>query len=297
MFGRISFFVNAGVRFIEEHAKLRAMARLWEEIGRDRYGVSDERQLRFRYGVQVNSLGLTESQPENNVYRICSRRWPSPSAGMCAPARSSCPRGTRRSGSRAPWDQQWSLRLQQILARETDLLEYPDIFEGSKVMEGLVTEMLGRPRGDVARGRARWRGRGGRLHEGGAGRSQRAAGERIESGEQTVVGMNSFEETERSPLQAATDGGILVVDLDVERERREAVASWREQRGEAAVAAALKHLAEAARDEGQSIMPASIEAARAGVTTGEWARTLRETFGAYRARRGSERPRPCPPAS
>ncbi len=171
VFGRISFFVNAGVRFIEEHAKLRAMTMLWEELGRERYGVEDPKHRRFRYGVQVNSLGLTEAQPENNVYRITLEAL-AVTLGRGARARAiQLPAWNEALGLPRPWDQQWSLRLQQILAFETDLLEYPDIFEGSKVMEGLVSELVDGARGgDGPGGRARRRGRGRRLHEGCAGR-------------------------------------------------------------------------------------------------------------------------------
>ena len=171
VFGRISFFVNAGVRFVEEHAKLRAMGELWEEIGRERYGVTDPKHLRFRYGVQVNSLGLTEQQPENNVQRIVLEAL-AVTLGRNARARAiQLPAWNEALGLPRPWDQQWSLRIQQVLAFETDLLEYPDIFEGSKVMEGLVAELRrGRPRRDGGRRRARRRGRGGPVHEGRARR-------------------------------------------------------------------------------------------------------------------------------
>ena len=171
VFGRISFFVNAGVRFVEEHAKLRAMSQLWEELGRERYGVADEKHRRFRYGVQVNSLGLTEAQPENNVYRIALEAL-AVTLGRDARARAvQLPAWNEALGLPRPWDQQWSLRLQQILAYETDLLEYPDIFEGSKVMEGLVAELVDGARArDGPRGRARRRRAGGRLHEVGTGR-------------------------------------------------------------------------------------------------------------------------------
>ena len=217
VFGRISFFVNAGVRFVEEHAKLRAMGELWDELGRDRYDVQDERQRRFRYGVQVNSLGLTEAQPENNVYRIALEAL-AVTLGRDARARAiQLPAWNEALGLPRPWDQQWSLRLQQILAYETDLLEYPDIFEGSKVMEGLVAELTDGARAEM-----------GRVAElGGAVEavdymkaalveSHRERWRRIESGELTVVGMNRFTSTEPSPLVADADGGILVVDPEIE---------------------------------------------------------------------------------
>ncbi len=287
VFGRISFFVNAGVRFIEEHAKLRAMARLWDELGRERYGVTDERQRRFRYGVQVNSLGLTEAQPENNVYRICLEAL-AVTLGRDARARAvQLPAWNEALGLPRPWDQQWSLRLQQILAYETDLLEYGDIFEGSHVMEALVAELCDGARGEMARVSEL----GGAVEavdymKGALVESQSERWRRIEAGEQIVVGMNRYETTEPSPLTAGSDGGILVVDPAVERERRDAVAAWRRERDPEAVARALADLATAARDESLSIMPASIAAARAGVTTGEWTQTLREAFGSYRAPTG-----------
>ncbi|HEV3387857.1 MAG TPA: protein meaA [Solirubrobacteraceae bacterium] len=265
VFGRISFFVNAGVRFIEEHAKLRAMAALWDELGRERYDVQDEKLRRFRYGVQVNSLGLTEGQPENNVYRIA----------------------LEALGLPRPWDQQWSLRLQQILAYETDLLEYPDIFDGSKVMDGLVAELLEGSREEMHRVAEL----GGAVEavdymKAALVESHRKRWQRIESGEQIAVGMNKFTSTEPSPLTAGADGGILVVDPEVEAERRAAVDSWRADRDQNAVDEGLRALAEVARQDHENIMPATIAAARAGATTGEWAQTLREAFGEYRAPTG-----------
>jgi (2R)-ethylmalonyl-CoA mutase len=287
VFGRISFFVNAGVRFIEEHAKLRAMSTLWDEIGRERYGVQDEKQRRFRYGVQVNSLGLTESQPENNVYRIALEAL-AVTLGRGARARAiQLPAWNEALGLPRPWDQQWSLRLQQILAYETDMLEYPDIFEGSKVMDGLVSELLEGAREEMARVAEV----GGAVDavdymKGALVSSHRDRWRRIEAGEQTVVGVNRFTSTEASPLTADADGGILVVDPQVEADQREAVARWRSERDQQAADAALKELSRVARDDAQNIMPATIAAARAGVTTGEWAQTLREAFGEYRAPTG-----------
>jgi (2R)-ethylmalonyl-CoA mutase len=287
VFGRISFFVNAGVRFIEEHAKLRAMGVLWDEIGRERYGVQDEKQRRFRYGVQVNSLGLTESQPENNIYRITLEAL-AVTLGRGARARAiQLPAWNEALGLPRPWDQQWSLRLQQILAYETDLLEYPDIFEGSKVMDGLVSELLTGAREEMAHVAEL----GGAVDavdymKGSLVSSHRERWRRIESGEQTVVGINRFTSTEPSPLTADADGGILVVDPRVEAEQREAVDRWRSDRDRAAADAALSELARVARDENENIMPATIAAARAGVTTGEWAQALREAFGEYRAPTG-----------
>ncbi len=287
VFGRISFFVNAGVRFIEEHAKLRAMAILWDELGRDRYGVEDEKHRRLRYGVQVNSLGLTEAQPENNVYRIALEAL-AVTLGRNARARAiQLPAWNEALGLPRPWDQQWSLRLQQILAYETDLLEYPDIFEGSKVMDGLVAELLADARKEMHRVAEL----GGAVDavdymKAALVESHRKRWRRIESGEQIAVGMNKFTSTEPSPLTAGADGGILVVDPEIEAERRHAVEQWRAERDQNAVDEALKTLAEAATNDGENIMAATIAAARAGATTGEWAQTLREAFGEYRAPTG-----------
>jgi (2R)-ethylmalonyl-CoA mutase len=287
VFSRISFFVNAGVRFVEEHAKLRAMAQLWEEIGRDRYGVQDERDLRFRYGVQVNSLGLTESQPENNVQRIVLEAL-AVTLGRNVRARAiQLPAWNEALGLPRPWDQQWSLRIQQVLAYETDLLEYPDIFEGSKVMDGLVADLAEGSRAELAVV----------AEHGGAVEavpymkaalvdSHRERIRRIEGGEQIVVGINKYTETEPSPMATGEDGGILVVDPGVEAEQIAALEQWRAQRDQAAVDEALAELARVAADEAENIMPATIVAARAGVTTGEWAQTLRDVFGSYRAPTG-----------
>ena len=287
VFGRISFFVNAGVRFIEEHAKLRAMGRLWEEIGRNRYGVEDEKFLRLRYGVQVNSLGLTEAQPENNVPRIVLEAL-AVTLGRDARARAiQLPAWNEALGLPRPWDQQWSLRIQQILANETDLLDYPDIFEGSVVMDGLVDELAS---GADAEMKAV-------AEQGGAVEavpymkaqlveSNRERIAKIERGEITVVGQNKFTESEESPLTTGEDGGILTPDPEVERERIAALEEWRAQRDSSAVEAALAKLAEAAADDGANIMPATIEAAKAGATTGEWAGVLRDVFGDYRAPTG-----------
>jgi ethylmalonyl-CoA mutase len=287
VFGRISFFVNAGVRFIEEHAKLRAMGILWEELGRERYGVQDPRHLRFRYGVQVNSLGLTEAQPENNVQRIVLEAL-AVTIGRDARARAiQLPAWNEALGLPRPWDQQWSLRIQQVLAYETDILEYPDIFEGSKVMEGLVDDLLEGTRAEMAVV-AEY---GGAVEavsymKGALVDSHRERIHRIETGEQVVVGQNRFTETEESPLTADAEGGILVVDPAVEAQQIEAVRQWRSARDQAAVDAALAELAQAAAQPDQNLMPLTIAAARAGATTGEWSRTLREVFGSYRAPTG-----------
>jgi len=287
VFGRISFFVNAGVRFIEEHAKLRAMALLWDEIGRERYGVQDDKHRRFRYGVQVNSLGLTEAQSENNVYRITLEAL-AVTLGRDARARAiQLPAWNEALGLPRPWDQQWSIRLQQILAYETDLLEYPDVFEGSKVMDGLVAELAEGAREEMQRVAEL----GGAVDavdymKAALVESHRERWRRIESGERVVVGMNRFTSTEPSPLTADADGGILLVDPQVEAEQIAAVGRWRAERDEAAVDAALQELASVAHDESADIMPATIAAARAGATTGEWAQTLRDVFGEYRAPTG-----------
>jgi ethylmalonyl-CoA mutase len=287
VFGRISFFVNAGVRFVEEHAKLRAMAELWERIGRERYGVTEPKLLRLRYGVQVNSLGLTEAQPENNVPRIVLEAL-AVTLGRNARARAiQLPAWNEALGLPRPWDQQWSLRIQQILAYETDLLDYPDLFEGSEVMDGLVAELVEGAGAEMAV----VEDQGGaveavpymkaRLVE-----AHRARLAKIEAGEITVVGQNRFTETEDSPLTAGADGGILTPDPEVERECREALERWKAERDESGAQAALERLAEAARNESENIMPATIEAARAGATTGEWAGVLRDVFGDYRAPTG-----------
>jgi (2R)-ethylmalonyl-CoA mutase len=286
VFGRISFFVNAGVRFIEEHAKLRAMGQLWEELGRDRYGVSDPKHLRFRYGVQVNSLGLTEAQPENNVQRIVLEAL-AVTLGRNARARAiQLPAWNEALGLPRPWDQQWSLRIQQVLAHETDLLEYPDIFEGSKVMDALVAELFDGARAEMARVAEH----GGAVEavpymKAALVESHRERIARIERGEQIVVGLNRFTETEPSPLTASGDGGILTVDPNVEADQKAALEEWRDGRDQAAVDAALEELRRVAKTD-ENIMEATIAAARAGATTGEWAQALRDAFGSYRAPTG-----------
>jgi (2R)-ethylmalonyl-CoA mutase len=287
LFGRISFFVNAGIRFVEEHAKLRAMGQLWEEIGRSRYSVTDERFLRFRYGVQVNSLGLTESQPENNVIRIVLEAL-AVTMGRDARARAlQLPAWNEALGLPRPWDQQWSLRIQQILAYETDLLEYPDIFEGSVVMDGLVAEIVDAARAEMATVEEY----GGAVQAVSYMKTQLVESHRsrvaaIERGDLQVVGQNVFTSTEPSPLQQGADGGILTVDPAVEEQQKEAVREWRSARDQSAAEAALSALSEAARDEAVNLMPATLACAAAGVTTGEWAGALREVFGEYRAPTG-----------
>jgi ethylmalonyl-CoA mutase len=287
VFSRISFFVNAGLRFIEEHAKLRAMSQLWEQIGRERYGVSDPKQLRFRYGVQVNSLGLTESQPENNVQRIVLEAL-GVTLGRNARARAiQLPAWNEALGLPRPWDQQWSLRIQQILAFETDLLEYPDIFEGSKVMEGLVAELAEGARAEMAVVQEH----GGAVEavaymKASLVDSHRERIRRIEAGELIVVGHNKYRETEPSPLAEGEDGGIMTVDPGTEAQAKAALEQWRAARDQPAVEAALDELRAAAADAGVNIMPATIAAARVGATTGEWAQALRDCFGDYRAPTG-----------
>jgi ethylmalonyl-CoA mutase len=287
VFGRISFFVNAGIRFIEEHAKLRAMGELWEELGRERYGVDDDRYLRFRYGVQVNSLGLTEAQPENNIIRIVLEAL-AVTVGRSARARAlQLPAWNEALGLPRPWDQQWSLRIQQILAYETDLLEYPDIFVGSKVMDALVAELALGAREEMAAVAER----------GGAVdavpymktkmvESHRERVRRIESGELKVVGQNVFTEAEPSPLQDGEDGGIMRVNETVERSAVEAVVRWRSARDDPAVQEALTDLESAAADPDANLMPPTLAAAKAGATTGEWAAALRAVFGDYRGPTG-----------
>jgi (2R)-ethylmalonyl-CoA mutase len=263
------------------------MAALWEEIGRERYGVTDEKYLRFRYGVQVNSLGLTESQPENNIIRIVLEAL-GVTVGRNARARAlQLPAWNEALGLPRPWDQQWSLRIQQILAYETDLLDYPDIFEGSKVMDALVAELTDGARAEMAAVEEH----GGAVEAVPYMKTQLVESHRervaaIESGDLPVVGQNIYTSTEASPLAAGEDGGILTVDEGVEQSAIDAVREWRSQRDQAAVDAALAKLGEAARDESVNIMPATIEAAKAGATTGEWAQTLRDTFGEYRAPTG-----------
>jgi len=284
VFGSISFFVNAGIRFIEEVCKLRAFTDLWERIAIERYGVKDPKARRFRYGVQVNSLGLTEAQPENNVQRIVLEML-AVTLSKRARARSvQLPAWNEALGLPRPWDQQWSLRMQQVLAFETDLLEYGDIFDGSTVIEAKTAELR-----DAA-----WAELQDVLAMGGAfnavdelkGRLVRSMAERtrrIESGDQTVVGVNSFTEAEPSPL--AGDGNILIVDPAVEKQTIADVAAWRSSRDNEAVARALEEVRRAAVD-GTNIMEPSIALAQAGGTTGEWAGALREIFGEFRAPTG-----------
>ncbi|WP_255418341.1 protein meaA [Oceanicella sp. SM1341] len=282
---RISFFVNAGIRFVTEMCKMRAFTDLWDEICATRYGVEDEKARRFRYGVQVNSLGLTEQQPENNVYRILLEMLAVTLSKKARARAVQLPAWNEALGLPRPWDQQWSLRMQQILAYETDLLEFGDLFDGNPAVDAKVEALKEGARAELAK-----------IDEmGGAvqaidymkaalveANSARLA--RIESGETTVVGVNRFEGTEPSPLTAG-EGGILVVDPALEAGQVAALEAWRAGRDAGAVAAALEALKAAAR-AGENIMPPSVAAAKAGVTTGEWGAAMREVFGEYRAPTG-----------
>jgi (2R)-ethylmalonyl-CoA mutase len=284
--GRISFFVNAGIRFIEEVCKLRAMGHMWDRICRERYGVTDEKLRRFRYGVQVNSLGLTEAQPENNIQRIVLEML-GVTLSKSARARAvQLPAWNEALGLPRPWDQQWSLRMQQVLAYETDLLEYGDIFDGSTVIETKVAELE-----EAATVELQWV-----LDGGGAfamidelkGRLVQSHSERtrrIESGDITVVGVNQFTTTEPSPLENGDESAILVVDPAVEAEVVEALAAWKAGRDAGAVAAAIDRLQTTAAGT-ENIMEATIALAQAGGTVGEWAGALREVFGEFRAPTG-----------
>ncbi|WP_020694660.1 protein meaA [Reyranella massiliensis] len=288
--GRISFFVNAGIRFITEMCKMRAFAEMWEDITLNRYGVTDAKQRLFRYGVQVNSLGLTEQQPENNVYRILLEMLAVVMSKNARARSVQLPAWNEALGLPRPWDQQWSLRLQQIVAFETDLLEYADIFDGSKEIAAKVESLkqealaeMGRIAdigGAVAAIDAAYMKQ--RLVE---SNLKRLAA--IEAGEQTVVGVNAFTEGEPSPLSGG-EGSILTVDASVEREQIERLNAWRTARNGGAVKKALAELAAAAKED-RNVMPASIACAQAGVTTGEWTETLRAVFGEYRAPTGVAR--------
>jgi (2R)-ethylmalonyl-CoA mutase len=285
VFSRISFFVNAGLRFITETCKMRAFTLLWDEIGRDRYGVTDEKARRFRYGVQVNSLGLTEQQAENNVYRILLETL-AVTLSKDARARAvQLPAWNEALGLPRPWDQQWSLRMQQVLAYETDLLEYEDIFEGSKVIEAKVRDLAIGARAELAN----IEGRGGAAAaldylKAALVDSNRRRIEQIESGAQKIIGVNAFTEGEPSPLEAG-DKNIHTVDLSVEAEQIARLKAWRAARANNAVETALASL-EADAHADKNIMPASLAAAKAGATTGEWAATLRRVYGEYRGPTG-----------
>jgi (2R)-ethylmalonyl-CoA mutase len=290
---RISFFVNAGVRFVEEMCKMRAFVELWDELTRERYGVTDPKQRRFRYGVQVNSLGLTEAQPENNVQRIVLEML-AVTLSKDARARAvQLPAWNEALGLPRPWDQQWSLRMQQVLAYESDLLEYDDLFTGSVVVEAKVADLVAGARAEMAK--VAELGGAVAAVESGYMKSALVAShalrrQRIEAGEDVVVGVNKFETTEPNPLTADLDTAIQTVDAGVEKAAAEAVARWRAERDadpqqrERAAAALARLKADAATDT--NLMAASLECARAGVTTGEWSGALREVFGEYRAPTG-----------
>ncbi|MQW75509.1 protein meaA [Nocardioides sp. dk4132] len=286
--GRISFFVNAGVRFIEETCKMRAFVQLWEEITAERYGVTDPKMRRFRYGVQVNSLGLTEAQPENNVQRIVLEMLGVTLSKNARARALQLPAWNEALGLPRPWDQQWSLRLQQVLAVESDLLEYDDIFEGSHVIEAKVAELVEGARAEIERVQEM----GGAVAAVESGymkqalvASHAARRARIESGEERIVGVNCYETTEPSPLTADLDAAIMAADPAAEQSAIDSVTAWKAERDEAEVARALDALAAAAKTDA-NLMAATLVAARAGATTGEWAGTLREVFGEFRAPTG-----------
>ncbi|MGH9209489.1 MAG: protein meaA [Acidimicrobiales bacterium] len=285
VFGSISFFVNAGIRFVEETCKMRAFVELWDRIGQQRYGVDDPKARRFRYGVQVNSLGLTEAQAENNVQRIVLEML-GVTLSRDARARSiQLPAWNEALGLPRPWDQQWALRMQQVLAYESDLLEYPDLFEGSTVVEGRTAELVDSAQAELDDVLAL----GGAFEaidelKGRLVRSHAERMRRIEDGELKVVGVNSFPETEPSPL-AEGDGAILRVDPAIEAEMVAEVEAWRSTRDNDAVKRSLDELRRVA-GSGENVMPATIDLAHAGGTTGEWSGVLREVFGEYRAPTG-----------
>ncbi|NNN18723.1 MAG: protein meaA [Acidimicrobiaceae bacterium] len=285
--GRISFFVNAGIRFVEEVSKMRAFTKLWDQIAKDRYGVSDHKLRRFRYGVQVNSLGLTEQQPENNVQRIVLEAL-GVTLSRDARARAlQLPAWNEALGLPRPWDQQWSLRIQQVLAYETDLLEYPDIFEGSKVVEALTDTLIessNHELGEIL-------GLGGIFNAIDLLKSRLVASQsertrKIETGDLKVIGVNVFKETASSPLVEQGAESHLVVDARIEKHLVEEIVQWRRTRNQEKVAVALDALKEAAQNPSTNIMAPTIAFALAGGTTGEWAQALREIFGEYRAPTG-----------
>ncbi|MEQ1868010.1 MAG: methylmalonyl-CoA mutase family protein, partial [Micropepsaceae bacterium] len=287
VFGRISFVVNAGIRFVTEVCKMRAFTELWDEVGRKRYGVTNEKDLLFRYGVQVNSLGLTEQQPENNVYRILLEML-AVTLSKNARARSvQLPAWNEALGLPRPWDQQWSLRAQQILALETDLLEYGDLFDGSPVIEAKVKELKREALAELAHidqlGGAIKAVETGYIKER-LVESNAARVAAIESGDQTVVGVNAYKDSAEPGLMGGSSA-VVTVDASAERDQIERLNAWRKQRDAKAVAATLESLRGAATS-GRNIMEPSIACAKAGVTTGEWAGTLRQAFGEFRAPTG-----------
>jgi len=286
--GRISFFVNAGVRFVTELCKMRAFAELWDELCVTRWGVTDAKHRLFRYGVQVNSLGLTEPQPENNVYRILLEMLAVVLSRNARARAVQLPAWNEALGLPRPWDQQWSLRLQQIVAYETDLLEYADIFDGSHVIDAKVQELKAEALAELAK----IEGMGGAVAAVESGYMKQALVEShtkrvraIESGELTVIGVNRFTETEPSPLTAGDVEAIMKVDDAAEAEQVARLKAWYAQRDGKAVERALADLRQAA-GSGANVMPASIAAAKAGVTTGEWSQVLRDVYGEYRAPTG-----------
>ncbi|MDQ7261460.1 protein meaA [Paracoccus sp. PS-1] len=285
MVGRISFFVNAGIRFVTEMCKMRAFTELWDEICRTRYGIEEEKYRRFRYGVQVNSLGLTEQQPENNVYRILLEMLAVVLSKNARARAVQLPAWNEALGLPRPWDQQWSLRMQQIVAYETDLLEYGDLFDGNPAIAAKVEELKSGARAELATldemggAIAAIEYMKSRLVESNAERLNR-----IEANETVVVGVNRWQQGEPSPLTAG-DGGIMVVDPAVEQDQIARLNAWRQARDEAAVETALAALRDAAQ-RGQNVMPFSIAAAKAGATTGEWAAVMRQVHGEYRGPTG-----------
>jgi (2R)-ethylmalonyl-CoA mutase len=286
--GRISFFVNAGIRFVEETCKLRAFGRMWDRVAQERYGVEDPKQRRFRYGVQVNSLGLTESQPENNVQRIVLEMLAVTLSKNARARAIQLPAWNEALGLPRLWDQQWALRMQQVLAMETDLLEYGDLLDGSPVVEAKVQALIAGAEEEMQR----VADQGGMVHAIETGYVKRELVQShtrrlraIESGELKIVGVNCFTETAESPLTAGVDAGIMKVDVQAERDQIAALQAFRAARDQAAVDAGLAALRDAAVS-GANIMPASIQCARAGVTTGEWSQVLRDVFGEYRAPTG-----------
>ncbi|WP_323770490.1 protein meaA [Antarctobacter sp.] len=286
--GRISFFVNAGIRFVTEMCKMRAFVDLWDEICRDRYGVEDPKYRRFRYGVQVNSLGLTEQQPENNVYRILIEMLAVTLSKKARARAVQLPAWNEALGLPRPWDQQWSMRMQQIMAYETDLLEFDDLFDGNPAVDAKVEELKDGARAELANIDSMGGAveaieyMKGRLVDSNADRLNR-----IERGETVVVGVNKFTHGEPSPLMDE-DGGIMTVDPAMEQDQIDRLSDWRDERNDGEVRAALADL-RAAAAEGRNVMPASIACAKAGVTTGEWAAQMRAVFGEYRGPTGVSR--------
>ncbi len=285
---RISFFVNAGVRFVEEMCKMRAFTQLWDELTHERYGVTDPKKRRFRYGVQVNSLGLTEAQPENNVQRIVLEMLAVTLSRDSRARAVQLPAWNEALGLPRPWDQQWSLRMQQVLAYESDLLDYEDLFTGSVVVEQKVADLVAGAKAEIAR--VQEMGGAVAAVESGYMKSEMVGSlaqrrSRIESGEDVVVGVNRFETTEDNPLLADLDTAIMTVDPAAERAAQDSLVAWRAERDAGEVERALSALRDAAKTR-DNLMEASLACARAGVTTGEWAGLLREVFGEYRAPTG-----------